>query len=218
MPSLSAISELAQAHQVLAYGLLFVFALFGGPTVALFAGFLARLGYLDIFAAYCILIAGDYFPDTAYYYIGKYAHSKGWVEKLARHFTSKSTSGSPGSSPILENKSMLENLWKNHTGKMMLFSKQAYGLSSVLLISSGLANVSYRRFISYALSITIVQYIVFAGLGYVLGYSYAAAGPYISYLRWAAAAVAIIFIAGFILIQKRTRKTFLAMENPENKS
>jgi membrane protein DedA with SNARE-associated domain len=205
MPSLTTISDLAQAHHVLIYIILFPLALFEGPVLALFVGFLVRFGYLEIFAAYFIMVAGDFFPDSLYYYIGRLAHTKGWIEKLAKKFTSKN-------STIVENRAVIDNLWKNHGKKMMLFSKQAYGLSTVLLISAGTANMSYRRFLKYAFPITLAQYIVFIGLGYLLGYSYAIAGPYITYMRWLLAAVAIGFIVAYIFIQKRVRKNFMKME------
>lgn len=211
MPSLTTISDLAQAHHVLIYIVLFPLALFEGPVLALFVGFLVRFGYLEIFAAYAVMVAGDFFPDSLYYYIGRLAHTKGWIEKLAKKFTSKN-------STIVENRAVIDNLWQNHGKKMMLFSKQAYGLSTVLLISAGTANMSYRRFLKYAFPITLAQYVVFIGLGYLLGYSYAIAGPYIDYIRWFLAAIAIGFIVAYVFIQKRVRKNFMLLEKKEGES
>src|SRR5579871_6233742 len=91
MPSLATISALAHAHPYLIYVILLPLALFEGPVLALFAGFLSRFGYLEIFAAYGIMVAGDFFPDTAYYYIGRFAHSRGWIDRLAKRFTSKAS-------------------------------------------------------------------------------------------------------------------------------
>jgi len=209
MPSLVTISALAQSHQILIYVILFPLALIEGPVLALFVGFLVRFGYLDLFAAYGIMVAGDFFPDSFYYYIGHFAHKKGWVERLSKKFTSKT-------SFILDNQSVLNKLWSNHGKKMMLFSKQAYGLSTVLLISAGLTEMPYRRFIRYAFPITLLQYVVFISVGYFLGSSYAVAGPYIDYVRWVLAGIAVLFILTYVFIQKRVRENFLKMENIED--
>jgi len=209
MPSLATISAIAQSHQILIYVILFPLALFEGPVLALLVGFLVRFGYLELFAAYGIMVAGDFFPDSLYYYIGHFAHKKGWVERLSKKFTSKA-------SFILDNQSVLNKLWSNHGKKMMLFSKQAYGLSTVLLISAGLTSMSYRRFLKYAFPITLAQYIVFISVGYFLGSSYAAAGPYIIYARWILAGVAVLFIVAYIFVQKRVRDNFMKMEKNEN--
>lgn len=211
MPSFDSISHIALAHPYLIYVILFPLALFEGPVLALFVGFLVRFGYLDIFGAYAVMVAGDFFPDSFYYYVGRLGHTRGWIDRLGKRFTSKAAF-------ITENRGMLENLWKNHGKKMMLFSKQAYGLSTVLLISAGLVNMSYRRFISYAFPITLAQYVVFISLGYFLGYSYSIAGPYIDYIRWVLLAVAFGFIAVYIFIQKRVRRNFMKMERSAEKS
>ena len=87
MPSLHATVALILAYK---YLILFPLALVEGPVIAIVAGFLIRLGYLDLSAAYLIMCAGDFFPDTAYYYIGKLAHSKQWIDRLGKRFTSKS--------------------------------------------------------------------------------------------------------------------------------
>jgi membrane protein DedA with SNARE-associated domain len=209
MPSLHTISDLALAHPHLIYIILFPLALIEGPVLALVVGFLVKLGYLDIFAAYTVMVAGDFFPDSFYYYIGKLAHKKGWIERLSKKFTSKAGF-------ILDNRDILEKLWKNHGKKMMLFSKQAYGLSTPLLVSAGLVNMSYRRFLAYAFPITLAQYIVFITIGYWLGYSYTVAGPYIQYAGWAVALFVIAFIAVYIFVQKRARKALMNMEKGED--
>jgi membrane protein DedA with SNARE-associated domain len=199
------------AHGVIAllltykYVILFPLALVEGPLLAIAVGFLVRLGYFDPALSFIIMCAGDFFPDTLYYYIGAWGHAHGWINRLEKKFTSKSAF-------ILKNKSALEKLWKNHTGKTMFFSKQAYGLSTVLLISAGLVRMPYRRFISYAFPITLLQYLVFMTVGYYLGYSYSIAGTYIEYAGYAVALFIIIFISGYVLLQKYARKKIIGME------
>jgi membrane protein DedA with SNARE-associated domain len=205
MPALHSIMEFASVHQYLIYLVLFPLALFEGPVLALAVGFLVKLGYLEVFAAYTVMVAGDFFPDSFYYYIGRLAHTNGWVERLSERFTSKARF-------ILDNRSTLDKLWTNHGKKMMLFSKQAYGLSTALLISAGLVNMSYRRFLAYAFPITLIQYIVFMTIGYSLGYSYNLAAGYIHYAGWIVAAGVVIFITLYIMIQKRARKALMDME------
>jgi len=49
-----------------------------------------------------------------------------------------------------------------------------------------------------------------------LGSSYAVAGPYIDYVRWVLAGIAVLFILTYVFIQKRVRENFLKMENIED--
>ena len=63
------------------YLALFVIAVFEGPLVCLFAGFLVFSGYLSIIPTYITMVLGDFIPDIIYYFIGVYGDKKKLVEK-----------------------------------------------------------------------------------------------------------------------------------------
>jgi membrane protein DedA with SNARE-associated domain len=180
-----------------------------GPIIAVVAGFMIRFGYLDLTIAYLVMCAGDFLPDTLYYYIGKLGHSNKWIDRLGARFTSKSAF-------LFKNIKALERLWKLHGKKMMVLSKQAYGLSTPLLMSAGLVNMPYGRFIAYAFPVTLIQYAVFIAIGYWLGSSYELAAGYITYAGYIVAVMLIAIGVGYFFIQKYARKKVLALEESED--
>ena len=54
----------------------------------------------------------------------------------------------------------------------MFFSKLAYGLSTPFLISAGYIKLDFKKFIFWALPVTLSQYAILMALGYFFGASY----------------------------------------------
>jgi len=179
------------------YFILFPLAAIEGPIVSLVVGFLIYLGYLKFLPAYAILLLGDLIPDTVYYYIGRFGNRRKIMEKYGSRLN------------------LVEKLWREHGKKTMFFSKLAYGLSGLFLISAGLVKMPFRKFISYAFPVTLFQYGVIMAIGYSLGHSYKLAEQYIEYAYMIMAAVLILFIISYILITKYARKRIKEMEQEE---
>ncbi len=179
------------------YFILFPLAAIEGPIVSLVVGFLIYLGYLKFLPAYAILLLGDLIPDTVYYYIGRFGNKRKIMEKYGSRLN------------------LVEKLWREHGRKTMFFSKLAYGLSGLFLISAGLVKMPFRKFISYAFPVTLFQYGVIMTIGYFLGHSYQLAERYIQYAYIIVAVVFIIFIISYILITKYARKRIKEMEQKE---
>lgn len=183
------------------YLALFPIAAFEGPVVSLLVGFFIRLGYFNFFPAYVILIFGDLIPDTIYYYIGRFGNKKKLIEKYGTRYNF-----------ISGNFQLIEKLWREHGRKTMFLSKLAYGLSTPFLISAGLVNISFRKFVSCALPITIFQYAALMLVGYYLGSSYQFASTYIHFAEIIIALFFVIFIAGYILFAKYAYRQIIKME------
>lgn len=179
------------------YFILFPLAAIEGPIVSLIVGFLIYLGYLKFLPSYAILLLGDLIPDTVYYYIGRFGNRRKIMEKYGSRLN------------------LIEKLWREHGKKTMFFSKLAYGLSGLFLISAGLVKMPFRKFISYAFPVTLFQYGVIMMIGYFLGHSYQIAERYIQYAYVIVAAILILFIISYILITKYARKRIKEMEQKE---
>ncbi len=183
------------------YIILFPLAAVEGPIVALLAGFLVSTHYLSFFPAYVIMLLGDLIPDTGYYYIGRFGNKKKIMEKYGHK------------SKILSfNYTLLERLWYNHGKKTMFFSKLAYGLSTPFLISAGLANITFKKFISYAIPTTLFQYTVIMLAGYLLGHSYLLVEAYIKNAELVVAAFFILFLVGYAIFFKYAKQQIINME------
>lgn len=179
------------------YFILFPLAAIEGPIVSLVVGFLIYLGYLKFLPAYAILLLGDLIPDTVYYYIGRFGNRRKIMEKYGSRLN------------------LIEKLWREHGKKTMFFSKLAYGLSGLFLISAGLVKMPFRKFISYAFPVTLFQYGVIMMIGYSLGHSYQIAERYIQYAYVIVATILILFIISYVLVMKYARRKIEKMEQQE---
>ena len=179
------------------YFILFPLAAIEGPIVSLVVGFLIYLGYLKFLPAYAILLLGDLIPDVIYYYIGRFGNRRKIMEKYGSRLN------------------IVEKLWQEHGRKTMFLSKLAYGLSTLFLISAGLVNMPLKRFISYALPVTVFQYAAIMAIGYYLGSSYQLAAKYIDFAGIIMAIIFVIFIAGYVFFVKYVRRQIEKMEKEE---
>ncbi len=179
------------------YFILFPLAAIEGPIVSLVVGFLIYLGYFKFLPAYVILLLGDLIPDTIYYYIGRFGNKRKIMEKYGSRLN------------------LLERLWREHGKKTMFFSKLAYSLSVPFLISAGLVNMPLKRFISYALPVTVFQYAAIMAIGYYLGSSYQLAAKYIDSAGIIIAIIFVIFIAMYVFFVKYARRQIEKMEKEE---
>ncbi len=183
------------------YAALFPLAAIEGPVISLIIGFSIKLGYLSFLPSYIILIFGDLIPDLTYYYIGRFGNEKNLVEKYAKK-----------SKFIKNNFEVINKLWHYHGVKTMFFSKLAYGLSTPFLISAGLVKMPVKRFIKYALPVTLLQYAVIMSIGYMLGSSYQAAEKYIKYTGLTIAGIIIVLIVGYVFLTRYIGKKVLHLD------
>lgn len=173
------------------YLVLFPLSVLVGPVAALAAGFLVFTGHLSLLPTYIILLLGDMVPDTIYLYIGRFGNRTKTMEKYLK----KSTF-------ISEHFDIMENLFKTHPRKTIFFGKLAYGLTIPFLITAGLFQIPFRRFVTYTLPASMLQYAIILIVGYTLGSSYAIAGKYITYVSIGIAVLLVAFIVGYVKVSR----------------
>lgn len=179
------------------YAILVPLALVEGPSVAIVAGVLVSLGYLNFFISYTILISKDMVVDAIYYFLGRYGEKK---NILARH----------GKKVGLTESRFLyfKKLWDNHFFKTMFFSKLAYGVGVPMLVSAGLANISSKKFFFFAFIIALLQYAGLMVLGVYFGDSYMRIAGYVKGAEILLIVVAIL-VGAYFLISFALRKKIL---------
>ncbi len=187
------------------YLALFPLAAVEGPVVALGAGFMVSLGYLSFLPAYAMLILGDIISDSGYYYLGRFGNRRKLVEKYGVRL-----------GRLSRNMGIMEKLWERHGRKTMVLSKLAYGLSTPFLVSAGLVAMPLRRFVSYALPVTLIQYAGLMAAGYALGHSYRLAADYLWYGAILFAAILVCFVAGFSIFSRYASSRIKEMEEEES--
>lgn len=186
------------------YWILFPLACFEGPIVSFAIGMLSAAGYFNPIGAYAILILGDLIPDTGYYYLGRF----GKRGPLIKHYL-----GRIGITE--EHFDIVHRLWHEHGIKTMFFSKLAYGLSTIFLVSAGLVHMPPRKFYMYALPVTFLQYGILMLLGYYLDASFNLVANIVTDIQLFIAAIAIFIIAYYLLTQYMRRR-LLAQKNIES--
>jgi len=188
------------------YLVLFPLAAVEGPALALTCGFLIYLGYLDIMPTYLVFVLGDVLPDIIYYSIGHFSSKGKLVEKYQKRW-----------GIIYNNLALIERLWKNHASKTMLLTKFAFGLSAPLLISAGLVGMPLRRFLSYTLPISLVNYAVILTIGYYLSHSYQSAEKYLESAGIIVAVALVLFVIGYYYFSQYARAKVIELEEKERK-
>lgn len=186
------------------YAVLLPLAILEGPIVSLVAGFLVSSGVLDPLLSFMILLFGDIIPDTIFYYIGYFGNKTGRIRAYfsRMHF-------------FAEHGKIIEQLWMRHGLKTMFFGKLAYGFALPFLVSAGAIRLPFRKFISYAIPVTVFQYGIIMSVGYLLGSSYQMAQASIRDTYLIMALAVIVIITAYSAMTKYIRKKIVSLEEKE---
>lgn len=163
------------------YLILFPIAIVEGPIITIIAGFLASLGYLNIFLAYGIIVIGDLTGDGLWYalgYFSRHRHIGRWgklfgltderIQRLEKHF-------------------------EKHSGKTLSLGKISHGIGTVFLVAAGAAKMPFWKFIYYNFWGTLVKSLFLILIGYYFGHALTKINSYLEF-------VADIFIAAGLLV------------------
>ena len=182
------------------YLLLFPLACFEGPMIAFVAGTLIPLGYFSPLPLFVVLVFADVIPDVAYYFFGRWGKERSLVEKIG-----------PKLKLTPDRFELVRNLWHTHPFKTMAVTKFAYGLSTPLLITAGLAHLPFNTFWRYSAILAAFQYSILTGLGYFFGEYFAAVESALVRAEMLVAAAAVVF-ALYYLTVRTVRSRFLKKE------
>ena len=128
-----------------------------GPIITLIMGFLASLGFFNIFAVIALGVVSDLVSDSIYYFSGYHGGPK-VLEKLKL--------------PSLRQNHGLQKLkqrFDDHPGKIFFSVKVLTGVAHTTFVLAGVTRVNYARMIRYALAGGIVWSAGLAALGYYFG-------------------------------------------------
>jgi len=193
------------------YAVLFPLGVVEGPVISLVVGFLINKGIFSFWIAFPILLLGDIIPDTIFYLLGFYGQKTKFVQRLISR------------KDFLANHLLvIERLWLDHPRKIMFFGKLTYGMAILFLTSAGMVKLSFKKFISNAILVSVTQYGVIVLVGYLLGNSYEIASGYIKYFYYLFGIFAVVGIVGYYFVAKYAREKIILLieeeEQKENKS
>jgi membrane protein DedA with SNARE-associated domain len=146
------LKEYLQTH---GYLVLFVWTFLEGEAGLILAGLLAFQGYLNIFGVMLTALAGSFFGDQFYFYLGRL---KGPL--LLKLFT-----------PIARKFRKALRLIEKYGTFVTFISRYTYGFRIILPIILGMTNIPSLRFLRLNLLSAISWSIVFSLVGYLFGKS-----------------------------------------------
>ncbi len=177
------------------YFIIFPVAIVEGPIIIIISGFLAYLGYLNIYIAYFVLVVADTIGDSLYYTIGKYWRKWTWIKKYARFLGYNERS-----------EAFLEEHFRRHKGKTFLIAKLSHGVGGAVQIASGIAGVRYIEFLLWSLIGTLPKALILFVIGFHVGASYERIDGYFDYIALTTLSIAV-FILCLVFVRKYVKKS-----------
>jgi membrane protein DedA with SNARE-associated domain len=155
---------LMQAHGLWLVGPM---AVIEGPIVTVIAAYLAKLGYMQIFAVYAVCVLGDLIGDAMYYWIGRLGPAllpEPWLTRLGMTQARKLS---------------LEGHFASKGGRTILLGKWTHSAGLPIMLASGAARMNFSAYMAYNLLGTLPKTALFTLVGWFIGSAYAAVDTWI---------------------------------------
>lgn len=180
--------------QTYGYTVFFPTTVFEGPIVTIVAGFLVSQGYLNAGIVYALAVLGDLVGDTLYYGIGKWGRTQ-FITRWGRYvgFTTQRLVS-------------LENHFKEHSGKTLIFGKFLHGIGGGILVAAGAAHMPYGKFMWFNLIGTLPKVLVLLLVGFFFGKAYMQFSHYLDYTAWGILILVVVAIFFYTVVMKRIRQ------------
>jgi membrane-associated protein len=179
------------------YLVIFPVVILEGPIITIISGFLVYLGHLNIYIAFLMLVVGDLLGDALHYWIGKYWQKFSWVNKIGYFL------GYTESSKVLVN-----NHFKKHAIKTLIFAKFSHGVGTVIQIAAGIALVDFSKYILVNFFVTLLKTAILLFIGYYVGSSYLKIDGYLNTIAFSTISITL-FIFLYFLLSKYIKSYFI---------
>ncbi len=139
------------------YSAIFVGTFFEGPVVGLLAGLFAKVGYLNLFAAYAVHVIADLVADFTYYSIGYFGGEK-FLPRAAKFLNFS-----------VEETERAKVKFHENGKKIIVLGKLTHVIGMPILVAAGLVRYPAIAFIAFDLVATIIKSAAIIGIGYYFG-------------------------------------------------
>jgi membrane protein DedA with SNARE-associated domain len=146
----------AQSH---GYLLIFLAMIIEGPIITLAAAFASSLGIFNVWLIFLLSILGNLLPDILFFSIGRFGREKS-LEKYFKYFGLNQ-----------QRIKKLENGFKEHAGKTLVFAKLIPPLPIPGIILAGFAKMPTRKFIFISTAFNIISSTICVLVGYYSGWA-----------------------------------------------
>jgi len=176
--------SLVEHHQVLAYALIFLGLIFEGEFTLIASGILVHLGALHLPLTIFLVLAGSFVKTFYCYYFGKLVYKKWnhtkflkYIEKRVLYFL-----------PNFKKKPF----WSIFVSKFIMW------LNFSVIVFSGYSKIKFKTY----LKAEVLSTIIWAPLLIILGYFFSFTALHVSHEIWRFFLIILLFVIGFILLDK----------------
>jgi undecaprenyl-diphosphatase len=155
-----------------------------GETMAIFGGFLAAQGVLDIWVVLGLVSAATILGNLAGYELGRRLH-RPWILRHGGRFGLRA-----------EHLKRVDHFFHRHGGKAVLLGRMTAFLRAMVPFVAGASHLRYRTFFSYTIAGGIVWSLASVMVGYLAGASW----PTIEHWIGRVGAVAVAAVVAALLI------------------
>lgn len=175
-----------------AYPLMIPLSLVEGPIVAMAGGAGAAVGRIDPLVAYAIVMGGGLFQDVAFYGLGRWARrserARSWIDRICA---------------LRRVVDPLRAAWRERMFLTLLASKFAYGLYFPIMVSAGLLQAPFRRYLAESILMSAVILAGWEAVGLLLVRAYGKLG---AAANWVTFGLGLTGIVGLWLIGRWARR------------
>lgn len=188
-----------EMHRQVGYLILFLIMVVEGEMFIILAGILAHLKVFDIGDVIWITFLGVLLGDLLWYQLGVFISGPGKFPDIVR----------------FAEKTVLSFLprFREKPFKSIFLSKFIYGANHTTLILSGVLKVKFRIFAEAEIIASVIWVLIFSAVGYFFGYAVLAVTHKVSHFIL----IAVIFMVGFVLIQRFISKRYGEYEHEHEK-
>lgn len=166
-------------------------ALIEGPVVTVIAGWLARLGLMDLRAVLICVILADVAGDALFYALGRYGRHRvpqRWLNRIG--LTRPRLAG-------------LVRAFRAQGTRLLVIGKLTHSAGAAVLTAAGIARMNFGKFLLVNLLASIPKSLLFAGLGWSFGTAWQRLEDWIFHGALALTALAFLALSLWAMHKRR---------------
>ena len=176
--------KLIEHHQILVYALVFLGLIFEGEFTLISAGILVHLGALNLPITIFLVLAGSLIKTFYCYHFGKMIYQKLSQKKLLKYIEKRVNYFFPNF--------QRRPFWSIFISKFIMW------LNFSVLVFSGYSRINFKTY----LKAEIFSTLIWAPLLLTLGYFFSMTAFHISREIWKFSLIILIFVVGFVVLDK----------------
>ena len=184
MHTVKILTNLLANHQVLVYAVMFFGLIFEGEFTLISAGILIHLGILNLPLTLILILAGSFTKTFYCYYLGKLIHEKWSHTKFLKYIENRVHYFFPHFQE--------KPFWSIFISKFIMW------LNFSVIVFSGYSRVKFKTY----LKAEILSTVIWAPLLLLLGSFFSFTALHISREIWKFSLIIVLFVVGFILLDK----------------